>query len=115
MRSGPGSDGIRPSDPSGWTTASTRTRRRATSSAKSSSRWARRSSRKERGMGRCFTKAAILGAVLVGLTGLWRALTPALAHAAHATRIGYVDLQRILARSQAGVQAREQLEKEKVG
>src|SRR5205823_11065452 len=86
---------------------------RARSSAKSSSRWARRSSRKERGMSRGFTKAGILGAVLVGLTGLWWVLTPALAQAPAATRIGYVDLQRILARSQAGVQAREQIEKDK--
>ena len=42
-------------------------------------------------------------------------VTPALAQAPQAVRVGYVDLQRILARSQAGVQAREQLEKEKVG
>jgi outer membrane protein len=61
-----------------------------------------------------FTKAAILGAVLAGLSGLWLVLTPALAQAPQAARVGYVDLQRILARSQAGVQAREQLEKEKV-
>ena len=41
--------------------------------------------------------------------------TPALAQTPQAVRVGYVDLQRILARSQAGVQAREQLEKEKAG
>jgi outer membrane protein len=61
-----------------------------------------------------FTKMGILGALLAGLSGLWWALTPALAQAPQPTRVGYVDLQRILARSQAGVQAREQLEKEKV-
>ena len=66
-------------------------------------------------MSRRFNKAAILGAVLAGLSGLWWVLTPALAQAPQATRVGYVDLQRILARSQAGVQAREQLEKDKVG
>ncbi len=62
-----------------------------------------------------FKEAAVVGAMLAGFSGLLWALTPALAQAPAATRIGYVDLQRILARSQAGVQAREQLEKEKVG
>jgi outer membrane protein len=52
-------------------------------------------------------------AVLAVLSALWWGLTPALAQAPQATRIGYVDLQRILARSQAGVQAREQIEKDK--
>lgn len=40
--------------------------------------------------------------------------TPALAQSAP-TRVGYVDVQRILARSSAGVAARERLEKEKGG
>src|SRR6266853_2175849 len=115
MRWGPGSDGIRPSDPSGWTTASTRTRRAKRSSAISSFRWARRSSQEEQGMSRRFKDATVVGAALAGLVALAWVLTPALAQAPQATRIGYVDLQRILARSQAGVQAREQLEKEKVG
>ena len=52
-------------------------------------------------------------AVLSVLSALGWALTPALAQGPPATRIGYVDLQRILARSQAGVQAREQIETEK--
>ena len=68
-------------------------------------------------MRRGFTKV-VGGAALAGLVALAWVLTPALAQAPQApqaTRIGYVDLQRILARSQAGVQAREQLEKEKVG
>ena len=52
---------------------------------------------------------------LVSVSALWWLVTPVLAQAPQATRVGYVDLQRILARSQAGVQAREQLEKEKVG
>jgi len=34
---------------------------------------------------------------------------------APATRIGYIDVQRVLARSAAGVAAREQLEKERAG
>ena len=54
-------------------------------------------------------------AVMAVLSALGGVLTPALAQAPPAVRIGYVDLQRILARSQAGVQAREQLEKEKAG
>src|SRR6266481_3706907 len=116
MRSGPGSDGIRPSDPSGWTTASTRTRRAKRSSAISSFRWARRSSQEEQGMSGRFKDATVVGAALAGLVALAWVLTPALAQAPQApaaTRIGYVDLQRILARSQAGVQAREQIEKDK--
>jgi outer membrane protein len=57
--------------------------------------------------------------VLAALSALWWVWTPAVAQqpaapaAPAATRVGYVDLQRILARSQAGVQAREQIEKEK--
>ena len=62
-----------------------------------------------------FRQAAVLATVLVGLSALWWVLTPAFAQSPQATRIGYVDLQRILARSQAGVQAREQLEREKGG
>ena len=54
-------------------------------------------------------------AVVVAVTwALGGGMTPALAQAPAAARVGYVDLQRILARSQAGIQAREQLEKEKV-
>src|SRR6266542_5806017 len=113
MPSVPASAGTRPLDPSGWTTASIRARRGRKNSAISSSRWARRSSRKERGMSGRFTKMGTLGAMLAGLSGLWWALTPALAQAPQPTRVGYVDLQRILAKSQAGVQAREQLEKDK--
>ena len=56
-----------------------------------------------------------MAAVVVILTALGGGLTPALAQAPQTVRVGYVDLQRILARSQAGIQAREQLEKEKVG
>jgi outer membrane protein len=57
--------------------------------------------------------------VLAALSALWWVWTPAVAQqpaapaAPAATRVGFVDLQRILARSQAGVQAREQIEKEK--
>jgi len=63
-------------------------------------------------MGRVKVTMAAM-AVLAVLSALWWVLTPALAQAPQANRIGYVDLQRILARSQAGVQAREQIEKEK--
>src|SRR5262245_14164715 len=87
-------------------------------SATSSSRWAARSSQEERGMiGRVKVTMAAL-TVLAALSALWWVWTPAVAQQATpaalaATRIGFVDLQRILARSQAGVQAREQIEKEK--
>src|SRR5262244_2528145 len=81
-------------------------------SATSSSRWAARSSQEERGMiGRVKVTMAAL-TVLAALSALWWVWTPAVAQQATpaalaATRIGFVDLQRILARSQAGVQARE--------
>jgi outer membrane protein len=58
---------------------------------------------------------AVMLAAVAALAALVWAPTPALAQAPQAMRVGYVDLQRILARSQAGVQAREQLEKEKAG
>jgi outer membrane protein len=51
--------------------------------------------------------------VLAVLSALGWALAPALAQAPQPSRVGYVDLQRILAKSQAGVQAREQIEKDK--
>jgi len=63
-------------------------------------------------MGRVRVTMTAMAALTV-LSALWWALTPALAQAPQANRIGYVDLQRILARSQAGIQAREQIEKEK--
>ena len=63
--------------------------------------------------GRITMLVAATGALAV-LSAMWWALTPAVAQAPPAaSRVGYVDLQRILARSQAGVQAREQIEKEK--
>ena len=49
--------------------------------------------------------ALVVGGVLVGLGG-----TPEAA----GTRIGYVDVQRVIVRSVAGVAAREQLERDKV-
>src|SRR5262252_9002194 len=88
-------------------------------SATSSSRWAARSSQEERGMiGRVKVTMAAL-TVLAALSALWWVWTPAVAQQATppalaATRIGFVDLQRILARSQAGVQAREQVDNQKV-
>ena len=70
---------------------------------------------------------AITAAALVALTiGGAEAQTPApatpaapaaasTATAAPMTKIGYIDVQRVLARSAAGVAAREQLEKERAG
>lgn len=62
--------------------------------------------------------ARIASVVLVALaatvaTARAQAPATALAPAAAATRIGFVDVQRVLARSAAGVSAREQLEREK--
>src|SRR5215469_2419226 len=87
-------------------------------SAISSSRWVARSSQEERGMMGRLKGIMAAVTVLAALSVLWWAWTPAGAQqpapaAVAATRVGYVDLQRILARSQAGVQAREQIEKEK--
>jgi outer membrane protein len=64
-------------------------------------------------MSRRFRQVVVVG--LVSVSTLSWLVTPAPAQTPQASRVGYVDLQRILARSQAGVQAREQLEKEKVG
>ena len=47
------------------------------------------------------------------VTGTWLGATAPSAQTANATRVGFVDIQRVLARSAAGVAAREQLEKEK--
>jgi outer membrane protein len=59
-------------------------------------------------------EASAAAAIVVGiLSGVWWMLPHAQAQAPPATRVGYVDLQRVLAKSQAGVQAREQLEKDK--
>jgi outer membrane protein len=66
-------------------------------------------------MSRRFAQAAVVGMALVSVSAMGWLVTPAPAQAPQASRVGYVDLQRILARSQAGMQAREQLEKEKVG
>jgi len=51
--------------------------------------------------------AVIAGAVLLGGSGVSAQAPPA------GQRIGYIDLTRVLARSAAGVAAREQLEREK--
>ena len=57
--------------------------------------------------GRSLALALIAGAVLLGSSGAG-AQAPAAGQ-----RIGYIDLSRVLARSAAGVAAREQLEREK--
>lgn len=57
---------------------------------------------------------ALVAASLVALAGLSAgSMVMAQAPAPAATRIGFVDVQRVLARSSAGVSAREQLEKDK--
>ena len=51
---------------------------------------------------------------LGGAAGAWGLMAAASAQTAPATtKVGFVDIQRVLARSSAGVAAREQLEKEK--
>lgn len=57
--------------------------------------------------GRFLGLALIAVAVLLGGSGVGAQAPPAM------TRIGYIDLTRVLARSSAGVAAREQLEREK--
>ena len=57
--------------------------------------------------GRFLGLALIVGAVLLGGSGVFAQAPPA------AQRVGYIDLARVLARSAAGVAAREQLEREK--
>ena len=57
--------------------------------------------------GRTLGLALIAGAVLLGGSGAGAQTSPA------APRVGYIDLGRVLARSAAGVAAREQLEREK--
>jgi len=56
--------------------------------------------------------AIVVGAILAGL---WWVSPRVEAQAPPPGRVGFVDLQRILAKSQAGVLAREQLEKDKAG
>src|SRR5262247_276834 len=59
---------------------------------------------------------ALVGGLLVVGSGLVEAQQPAPASAAplaSSVRIAYIDVQRVLARSSAGVAAREQLEREK--
>src|SRR6266511_985075 len=52
--------------------------------------------------------------LMVGLVaGMWLGATALSAQTANGTRVGFVDIQRVLARSAAGMAAREQLEKEK--
>lgn len=56
----------------------------------------------------------MVAALLMGLGAwTWEATPSSWAQGAQATRIGFVDIQRVLARSSAGVAAREQLEKDK--
>jgi outer membrane protein len=57
--------------------------------------------------------AVVTGAALALLVSGSSAQAPAPAAAGSATKIAFIDLQRVLARSAAGVAAREQLEKER--
>jgi outer membrane protein len=61
---------------------------------------------------RLFQVIALLAAAPLAAVGLGASTTSAQTAPA-ATRVGFVDIQRVLARSSAGVAAREQLEKEK--
>src|SRR5258706_6193643 len=66
-------------------------------------------------IGRLRMLGAAAVVVVAILAGLWWASPRVEAQAPSPGRVGFVDLQRILAKSQAGVQAREQLEKDKAG
>ena len=58
--------------------------------------------------------ASMTALLLAGLmAGMWLGTTAPSAQTVNATRVGFVDIQRVLARSAAGMAAREQLEKEK--
>ena len=57
----------------------------------------------------------LVGGLLVVGPSLAAAQQPAPAASASSARIAYIDVQRVLARSSAGVAAREQLEREKGG
>lgn len=58
---------------------------------------------------------AVESALLVTVAALLALAAPAAAQLAPAARVGFIDVQRVLARSAAGVAAREQLEREKAG
>jgi outer membrane protein len=60
-----------------------------------------------------FASAVVMG-MASGAAGQ-AAPAPAAAPGASASKIGYIDVQRVLARSAAGMAAREQLEKERAG
>ena len=66
-------------------------------------------------IGRLRMLAAAVAIAMAVLAGLWWVSPHVEAQAPPPARVGFVDLQRILAKSQAGVQAREQLEKDKAG
>jgi len=56
----------------------------------------------------------VAAVVLLSLgLGMWLGPPAPLAQTSNGTRVGFVDIQRVLARSAAGMAAREQLEKEK--
>jgi outer membrane protein len=63
--------------------------------------------------GRVKVLVAAMAVSMAILSGLWWMSPHVEAQAPPPGRVGFVDLQRILAKSQAGVQAREQLEKDK--
>ena len=56
---------------------------------------------------------AALAALVASVGVAWAQAPPAPAAAGAATRVGFIDVQRVLARSAAGVAAREQLERER--
>ncbi len=56
---------------------------------------------------------AVLALVATAGAGMWLSAAATSAQTPVASRVGFVDIQRVLARSAAGMAAREQLEKEK--
>lgn len=62
-----------------------------------------------------FAMLMAMAAAAVAQTPATPAPAPAAAPAPASTKIGYIDVQRVLARSAAGMAAREQLEKERAG
>src|SRR5712692_11584206 len=108
------SGGTRRSARSGSTTASSWIKRRVRSSVTSTSPWVPHSRRggqeAMRGM-KLVNAAVVLGAGVV--VGMWTGAPASSAQSGAGTRVAIIDVQRVLARSAAGVAAREQLEKEK--
>src|SRR6266508_2428781 len=110
-------DGSRRSARSAWTTVSILTGERVRRSGRFTSLSARRSRRgwmKKWSSAIIVVTAVLLGVAVSPVVAQAPGPTPSPAPASgSAIRIAYIDVQRVLARSSAGVAAREQLEREK--